>query len=59
MNHEVVSNPPDHLLTMLDHALDEARQVGLQEVSFIVELAIAATLEAAGGLKGRRGAAAA
>ena len=48
MKHEVLSTPPDHLIAILDHALAEARQAGLLEVTFIVELAIAATVEAAG-----------
>lgn len=50
MQHKVVSNPLNHLITILDHALDAARKAGLVEVAFIVELAIAATLEATGGL---------
>ena len=48
MKQDAMSRPADHLISLLEHAREKATHAGLMEVCFIVELALAATLETAG-----------
>ena len=48
MKQDPMSIPADHLISLLEHAREKATHAGLMEVCFIVELALAATLETAG-----------
>ena len=50
MRSETISNPVEDLIILLDHVRQEAQRADLTEVAFIIELAITAAIDAAGGL---------
>jgi len=51
MRSEKISNPVEDLIILLDHVRQEAQRADLTEVAFIIELAITAAIDAAGGLE--------
>jgi len=51
MRSEHISNPVEDLIILLDHVRQEAQRNDLTEVAFIIELAITAAIDAAGGLE--------